>query len=46
MIVDVYETGTLLCPVRAFKKWVKYGERDLDMPVFRFAAGTPLPAGG
>ena len=42
VIVDVYETGTLLCPVRAFKKWVRYGERDLDMPVFRFAAGTPL----
>ena len=42
VIVDVYETGTLLCPVRAFKKWQKYGVREPDMPVFRFKTGTPL----
>ena len=45
VIVDVYETGSDLCPVRAFKKWSKYRLQDPDLPVFRFSNGIPLTGG-
>ena len=42
VMVDVYETGTDICPVRAFRKWDKFRVPELDMPVFRFSSGVPL----
>ena len=42
MIVNVYETGSELCPVRAFKKWRKFCELDREQPLFRFSSGVPL----
>ena len=41
--VDVYTTGGLLCPVRAFKKWMLTGPpADPDLPAFREEDGVPL----
>ena len=42
VIVDVYETGSELCPVRAFRKWKRFSEVDKDQPLFRFSSGVPL----
>ena len=41
--VDVYATGGLLCPVRAFRKWrMTNPPFDPDLPAFRDTAGVPL----
>ena len=42
VIVDVYETGSELCPVRAFRKWRKFCDLDREQPLFRFSSGVPL----
>ena len=42
IIVDVYSTGSELCPVRAFKKWDSYRTKSEDQPLFRFGSGVPL----
>ena len=35
IIVDVYSTGSELCPVRAFKKWDSYRTKSEDQPPFQ-----------
>ena len=42
VIVDVYSTDTELCPVRAFKKWIKVKGMEDELPLFRFSSGIPL----
>ena len=43
IFVDVYETGSLLCPVRAYKKWMlTRPPTRTDLPAFRKADGVPL----
>jgi hypothetical protein len=43
VIVDIFETGTEMCPVKATKKWWKVSKHmDPDQPAFRLACGTPL----
>ena len=43
VIVDVFQTDTKLCPVRAFKKWEKHTEGwEDDQPAFRLKGGAPL----
>jgi hypothetical protein len=43
VIVDIFETKTEMCPVKAVKKWWKASSQmDPDQPAFRFARGTPL----
>ena len=42
VIVDVYSTDTELCPVRAFRKWSRYREKEEEQPIFRFSSGVPL----
>ena len=42
IIVDVYETKTDICPVRAFKKWDQFRSGEEGQPLFRFKDGTPL----
>ena len=42
VIVDVYETESLLCPVRAFKKWDRFRETEQELPLFRFDSGVPF----
>ena len=43
IIVDVYETGGILCPVRAYKKWISTNPpRDQDLPAFRDESGVPF----
>jgi len=42
VIVDVFQTDNDICPVKAFKKWVKLQPLEIDKPVFRFASGVPL----
>ena len=42
VIVDVYSTDSELCPVRAFKKWIKFKGKEDGLPLFRFSSGVPL----
>lgn len=42
VIVDVFATGGQTCPVKAFKKWKKHTDGDVDKPLFRGADGKPL----
>ena len=42
VIVDVYSTDSELCPVRAFKKWIKVKGKEDELPLFRFSSGIPL----
>jgi hypothetical protein len=42
-IIDVFQTDTELCPVRAVKKWMTATRNsELDLPAFRFVSGVPL----
>jgi hypothetical protein len=41
-VVDVFENDSLLCPVKAYKIWVKLRLRDPKLPLFRLESGTPL----
>jgi len=45
-IVDIYQSDTKICPVRAFRKWhtATKSYQD-DQPAFRFSSGIPLTAG-
>ena len=41
--IDVYETGGLLCPVKAYLKWRDTNPpMDKDLPAFRLGNGVPL----
>lgn len=43
LIVDVFGTGSNLCPVKALKSWLDTGvERDADRPLFCLSSGQPL----
>ena len=42
IIVDVFETGTELCPIRAYKKWSKFRVESKEQPMFRLGSGIPL----
>jgi hypothetical protein len=43
VIVDIYETGTELCPVRAVGKWLTAtSSMESDLPAFRFVSRVPL----
>ena len=43
VVVDIYETGDALCPLRAFNKWRKKTTSwQEDCPAFRQKDGTPL----
>ena len=42
VIVDVYQTGSPVCPVQAFVKWDQYRIKEEDQPLFRFSTGEPL----
>jgi hypothetical protein len=42
-IVDVYQTGSDLCPVKAVMKWLDATKgMESDLPAFRFVSGVPL----
>lgn len=41
-VVDIYENGSGLCPVKAYTKWVNLKSREVDLPAFRLVNGTPL----
>ena len=41
--IDVYETGGLLCPVKAYKKWKSTNPPSgKHLPAFRMESGVPL----
>jgi hypothetical protein len=43
VIVDIYQTDTDICPVRAVQKWSEATQGMAgDMPAFRFDSGVPL----
>jgi hypothetical protein len=43
VIVDIFQTDTDICPVRAVKKWVKVTRGlEEDQPAFRTVCGTPV----
>lgn len=41
-IVDVYENGGDLCPVKAFEKWVRSSDFEPAGPAFRKSCGRPF----
>jgi hypothetical protein len=43
VIIDVFQTDSNICPVRAVKKW-REATKNMgeDQPAFRFASGVPL----
>lgn len=41
-VVDVFQSNSSICPVRAFKKWHSIRHREEHMPMFTFMSGTPL----
>ena len=41
-IVDIFESGGSLCPIKAFSRWQTWSSRQMDMPLFRAGDGTPL----
>jgi len=42
-IVDVYQSDTKICPVRAFRKWhAATTSFQADQPAFRLSSGAPL----
>jgi len=44
-IVDVFETGSEICPVKAFKKWQKFtGGAGTKEPAFLWSNGKPVTA--
>jgi hypothetical protein len=44
-IVDVFQSKTNICPVKAFTKWSKLTKSDSpDQPAFRLSTGIPLTA--
>jgi len=44
-VVDLYQNGGPLCPVKAFFSWWKLQHRDATAPLFRFKDGNPLTGG-
>jgi hypothetical protein len=42
VVVDVFESGGDICPVRAYRKWEKLSQGEADWPAFRAPCGTPL----
>ena len=40
-LVDVYESGGHLCPVKAFSKWSKHKNLNNRLPLFREEDGSP-----
>ena len=43
VIIDIYASHGLLCPVKAFKKWLKTNPpKDSGKPAFRDESGIPL----
>jgi hypothetical protein len=42
VIVEIFETGGVLCPVKAFQKWESRAKPAAGFPLFREANGTPL----
>ena len=42
VIVDIYQTGSTICPVKAFVKWDKFRLHEEGQPLFRFSSGEPL----
>jgi Phage integrase SAM-like domain len=46
-VVDIYENGSDICPVRAVRKWQKATRgAEEDQPAFRFASGVPITGAG
>ena len=41
-VVDIFESGGSLCPIKAFSRWQTRSDRMGDMPLFRTGDGTPL----
>lgn len=42
VIIEVYETGGPLCPLRAWERWQKSNIGNKNLPLFRDKSGTPL----
>jgi hypothetical protein len=42
VVVDVFENGSRLCPLAAYRKWRKLTQLQMEMPVFRWSEGHPL----
>ena len=42
-IIDIYESGGDICPIRAYKKWAaSHKKRESSLPAFSWESGKPL----
>jgi hypothetical protein len=41
-VVDIFQNSGSICPVRAFKKWLRIKHRADGLPLFRWHDGTPF----
>jgi hypothetical protein len=42
VIIDIFESGCSICPVKAFTRWTAIQKPTTGMPLFRQPDGTPL----
>jgi len=42
IVVDIFQNGSSICPIRAFKKWFCLKHRANGLPLFRWHDGTPF----
>jgi hypothetical protein len=42
VIVDIFESGGTLCPVKAFTRWKERNAGDRELPVFTDKTGVPI----
>lgn len=42
VIIDIYQTGTSICPVKAFEKWRAVASWEEGQPAFRMKDKTPV----
>jgi hypothetical protein len=42
VIIDIFETGGALCPIKAYMRWQSRCPQKRDMPAFRDEKGTPV----
>lgn len=42
VIIDIFESGNSICPIKAFTRWAARQKPEAGMPIFRQPDGTPL----
>jgi hypothetical protein len=42
VVIDIFESGGSLCPIKAFTRWANRNKTDAGLPLFRDKTGVPL----